>query len=188
MNTPIKHPPRPQPQVQSRPAQPQPLSTGSLAQSDNRGLSGAGRRSDAERLRALCNAPAADEPLSADGLFFSQLLVTPVSQEPQQSGYSGSGFSMLAPSDGVPTQLIDELAERLPAQPDGPFSVTLLMPTLGKVQVNASKRDNQWTVELGFARRSALKRVQPHQRACEEALARALGHDVELSLNEELQA
>jgi hypothetical protein len=88
----------------------------------------------------------------------------------------------------VPTQLVDELAQRLPAQPDGPFNVTLLMSNLGKVQVNASKRDNQWNIELGFARRGVLKRVQPHQRACENALADALGQDVELSMHEESNA
>jgi hypothetical protein len=62
------------------------------------------------------------------------------------------------------------------------------MPNLGKVQVNANKRDNQWTVELAFARRGVLRRVQPHQNACRDALAEALGQDVELSLHEDLNA
>jgi len=114
--------------------------------------------------------------------------VPPVSEEPDHTGFDGSGFSLLPPSDGVPAQLIDELVERLPAQPDGPFSVTLLMPTLGQVQVNANKRDNQWNVELAFAKRSVLKRLQPHQRACQNALTEALGQNVDLSFHEALPA
>jgi hypothetical protein len=160
------------------PSQPQP-------QADNRPALAGVRRGDTERVRARWIEPGPADALSADGMFFSQLLVPAVGEEPDHSGFAGSGFSMLAPSDGVPTQLIDELAQRLPSQPDGPFNVTLLMPNLGKVQVNASKRDNQWSVELGFARRGALKRVQPHQRACESALADALGLDVDLSFHEE---
>jgi hypothetical protein len=120
-------------------------------------------------------------------MFFSQLLVPLISEEKDHSGFAGSSFSSLPPSESVPTQLIDELAQRLPSQPDGPFSITLLMPNIGKVQVNANKRDNQWNVELGFTRRGVLKRLQPHQRACENALAEALGLDVDLSFHEEQQ-
>lgn len=183
MNSPIKAPTHPRPQVQPRPAPSEPAAT-----ADNRPALGNLRRGESDRLRSAWNQPAAQEALNADGLFFSKLLVLPVGEKTEQSGYSGSGFSLLPPSDGVPTQLIDELAQRLPDQPDGPLSVTLLMPNLGKIQVNANKRDNQWTVELGFARRGLLKRLQPHQHACESALADALGQDVDLSFHEDDQA
>lgn len=179
MNTPIKTPPRPQP----RPAPQE-----AAAPNDNRPSLGTPRKLDLDRLRASWIQPAQTEALNADGLFFSQLLVAPVSEEPDHSGFGGSGLNLSPPSEGVPTQLIDELAERLPTQPDGPFNVTLLMPNLGKVQVSANKRDNQWNIELAFARRGVLKRLQPHQRACESALADALGHDVDLTFHEALPA
>jgi hypothetical protein len=114
------------------------------------------------------------------------LLVQPVAEEPDHSGFSGSVFCMSSPSDDVPIELIDELAQHLPGQPEGPFSVTLLMPNMGKVKVNASKRDNQWSVELRFARNDVLKRLQPRQHTCEQALANALGNEVELSFHEDL--
>jgi hypothetical protein len=182
MNSPIKAPPHLRPQARPSPATSEP------PVSNNRPLSGNPRRGDLERLRPAWNQPAQQETLNADGLFFSQLLVPPVSEEPDHSGFSGSGFNLLPPGDGVPTQLIDELAQRLPNLPDGPFNVTLLMPHLGEVQVNANKHANQWNIELGFARKGLLKRLQPHQRACENALADALGQDVDLSFHEELQA
>jgi hypothetical protein len=141
-----------------------------------------------DRLRPALNPPTQPETTSADGLFFSQLLIPTVSEAPDHSGFSGSGLSLVPPADGVPTQLIDELAQRLPSQPDGPFNVTLLMPYLGKVQVNACKRENHWSVDLGFAKKGVLKRLQPHQRACESALAEALGQDVDVSFHEELPA
>lgn len=185
MSTPIKHPPRPQPQPQ---VQPRPVAREPAPGNDSRPALSGLRRGDVERPRSAWNQPSPGDALSADGLFFSQLLVPPVSEEPDQSGFGGSSFNLLPQNESVPTQLIDELAQRLPAQPDGPFSVTLLMPSLGKVQVNATKRDNQWNIELGFARRAVLKRLQPHQQACASALAEALGHDVDLSFHEDLQA
>ena len=183
MNSPIKAPPHSHPQAPARPAptEPKPIN-------DSRSAFGTLRRSEAERPRSTSHQPSQPEALKADGLFFSQLLIPAVGAEPDHSGFSGSGFSLLPVADGVPAQLIDELAQRLPDQPEGPFNVTLLMPALGKVQVNAHKRDNQWSVELGFARKGMLKRLQPHQRACESALAGALGQDVELSFHEDLQA
>ncbi len=186
MNSPVQHPPRPQPQPRAEPSRtpsPSPASP-----SETRQPLTTVRRADAERLRRLCNESASPESLSADGMLFSQLLVPPVTEEQSESGFAGSSFSTLFPNEGVPTQLIDELAQRLPQQPDGPLSLTLLMPNLGKVQVNANKRDNQWSIELGFARRGVLKRLQPHQRNCESALEQALGCDVDLSLHEEAQA
>lgn len=182
MNSPVQHPPRPQPQPRaetSRAPSPSPAAPG-----DTRQPSSPVRRADAERLRRLCDESASPASLSADGMFFSQLLVPPVTEQQSESGFAGSSFSTLFPAEGVPTQLIDELAQRLPQQPDGPLSLTLLMPNLGKVQVNANKRDNQWSIELGFTRRGVLKRLQPHQRNCESALEQALGCDVDLSFEE----
>ncbi|MFY1668298.1 type III secretion system HrpP C-terminal domain-containing protein [Pseudomonas sp. Pseu.R1] len=183
MNTPIKTTPRPVAQPAQRPVQAQ-----SPAPADNRASLGGPRRGELDRLRTAWHQPSPNDALNADGLFFSQLLVPSVSEEPDHSGFGGSGLNLLPPGDGMPTQLIDELAERLPAQPDGPFNVTLIMPRLGEVQVNANKRDNQWNIELAFARRGVLKRLQPHQRACENALAEALGENVDLSFDEVLPA
>ncbi|MBD8599785.1 type III secretion system HrpP C-terminal domain-containing protein [Pseudomonas sp. CFBP 8772] len=181
MNSPVQHPPRPQPQPRAEP----PRTPSTASPSEARQPQPNVRRADAERLRRLCDESASPASLSADGMFFSQLLVPPVTEDQSESGFAGSSFSTLFPAEGVPTQLIDELAQRLPQQPDGPLSLTLLMPNLGKVQVNANKRDNQWSIELGFARRGVLKRLQPHQRNCESALEQALGCDVDLSLHEE---
>lgn len=185
MNTPVQHPPRPQPQPRAETSRAPTSSPSPAAPGEARQPLATVRRADAERLRRLCDESAASASLSADGMFFSQLLVPPVKEEQSESGFAGSSFSTLFPGEGVPTQLIDELAQRLPQQPDGPLSLTLLMPNLGKVQVNANKRDNQWSIELGFARRGVLKRLQPHQRNCESALEQALGCDVDLSLHEE---
>ena len=184
MNSPVQHPPRPQPQPRAEPSRtpsPSPASP-----SETRQPLTTVRRADAERLRRLCDESASPASLSADGMFFSQLLVTPVTEQQSESAFAGSSFNTLFPIEGVPTQLIDELAQRLPQQPDGPLSLTLLMPNLGKVQVNASKRDNQWSVELRFARNDVLKRLQPRQHTCEQALANALGNEVELSFHEDL--
>ncbi len=183
MNTPIKSPPRPQASPTQRPAP-----TESAVSNTTRSSVGGLRRGEAERLRSTWHQTDPSEALSADGMFFSQLLVPAVGEQPDQSGFGGSALNLLPPGDGVPTALIDELAERLPVQPDGPFSVTLLMPNLGRVQVNANKRDNQWSVELAFARRGVLSRLRPHQRACESALADALGQDVDLSFHQEREA
>jgi hypothetical protein len=143
------------------------------------------RRVDAERLRRFCDESASPALLRADGMFFSQLLVPPVPDDRTESGFTGSSFSTLFPAGIVPTQLVDELAHRLPQQQDGPLSLTMLMPNLGKVQVNAHKRDNQWSIDLAFAQRGVLKRLQPYQRECKNALEQALGCDVDLSLHEE---
>ena len=184
MNTPIKTQPRP---PVSKPPQSHPRAQPERgAQTDNRPGPPGPRRGDSERNRPAWAQSTPESPLNADGLFFSQLLVQPVAEEPDHSGFSGSVFCMSSPSDDVPIELIDELAQHLPGQPEGPFSVTLLMPNMGKVKVNASKRDNQWSVELRFARNDVLKRLQPRQHTCEQALANALGNEVELSFHEDL--
>lgn len=124
--------------------------------------------------------------MTADGAFFSQLLVPSVGEEPSHSGFGGgSSFSMPLQAEGVPAQLIDELAQQLPALAGQPFNVTLLMPNLGKVHVKANKRDSHWDIELGFARPDVLARLQSRQDACEDALTQALGHEVQLSLHDE---
>lgn len=181
MSTPVQSAPRAHPQARPAPDTPPTSNT-------SRPALGGMRRGDMDRLRPASNQPTEQEASNADGLFFSQLLIPTVSEAPDHSGFSGSGLSLLPPADGVPTELIDALAQRLPSQPDGPFSVTLLMPRLGKVQVNASKRDNQWNVELGFSKKGVLKRLQPHQHACESALAETLGDDVDLSFHEDFSA
>lgn len=179
MSTPVQSAPRahPQPQARQAPETP-PTST------NTRPALGGVRRGDLDRLRPTWSQPTQPDASSADGLFFSQLLIPTVSEAADHSGFSGGGLSLLPPADGVPTQLIDELAQCLHSQPNGPLSVTLLMPRLGKVHVNASKRDSQWNIELGFAKKGVLKRLQSHHRACESALAEALGHDVDLSFHE----
>ncbi|RAU38190.1 MULTISPECIES: type III secretion system HrpP C-terminal domain-containing protein [unclassified Pseudomonas] len=182
MNTPIKAPPRPAPPTPQRPAQAE-----FPGPSDKRPALSV-RRGDLDRLRSFSDESRSGEAVAADGLFFSQLLVPSVDEAPDHSGFGGGSLFLAQASDSVPTQLVDELAQRLPLQPDGPFNVTLLMPHLGRVQVNANKRDNQWNIELAFARRGALKRLQPHQRACEQALTDALGQDVALSFEEGLPA
>lgn len=182
MSTPLSSAPRAHPQPQVRPS-PEASPT-----SNNLRPALGVRRGDMDRLRPAWGQPTQPEVSSADGLFFSQLLIPTVSEEPDHEGFAGGGLSLLPPADGVPTQLIDELAQRLPSQPDGPFSVTLLMPHLGKVHVNAGKRDNPWNIELGFAKKGVLKRLQSHQRACETSLAEALGQHVALSFHEELLA
>ncbi|RMN29920.1 HrpP [Pseudomonas cannabina] len=145
-------------------------------------------RGDSLSGRSSTSRLLQDEPMSADGLFFSQLLIAPVSEEPEQHSFAGSSLDFSAKAEAVPTQLINELAQRLPEQPPGPLNFTLLMPTLGKVRVNAEKTDNRWSIQLGFSRRDVFKRVSGHSRACRDALAQTLGHDVDLDFHEDLEA
>lgn len=126
--------------------------------------------------------------MSADGLFFSQLLVPVVGESPEQQSFAGGSLEFSPKVEAMPTRLIDEVAQRLPQQPTGPLNFTLLMPNLGKVRVNAEKTDNRWSIQLGFSRRDVLKRVNGHSRACRDALAQALGHDVDLDFHEDPEA
>jgi len=185
MNAPIKSAPPPTPLAKPAPRLPSPADRPGPVESRPAAHSTA-RRADPERARPALQSQTADTTVAADGLFFSQLLVPPVGEESSQSGFAGgSSFSLPLPAEGIPTQLIDELAQQLPAQAGHPFSVTLLMPNLGKMHVRANKRDSHWDIELGFARPDALKRLQSRQGACEDALAQALGHDVQLSLHDD---
>ena len=145
-------------------------------------------RGDVQKVRFALNRSVADSPMSADGMFFSQLLIPQVGEEPDQQGFGGSGVAFSAQSENVPTQLIDELAQRLPDQPDGPLAFSLLMPNLGSVRVNASKSENRWSIQLGFGRRDVLKRLQGQVGACRDSLAQALGQDVELDMHEDFTA
>lgn len=123
--------------------------------------------------------------LDADAMLFIQLLAPPPpAQQDDQSGSSqgSSSFSMFAPLDGIPTQLIDELAVQLPQHGNRPFSATLLMPNLGKVQIRAQKRESHWDIALGLDRADVLERLTRHHGACQQAFAQALDHDVELRL------
>ncbi|KDD66126.1 hypothetical protein ABH912_005445 [Pseudomonas sp. BT76 TE3572] len=185
MSAPIKSTPPPTPQPKPAPRVAPPADRPGPSESRPASPSTA-KRGETERGRVTWQHQAADTPMAADGLFFSQLLIPPVSEEPSHSGFAGgSNFSMPLPAEGVPTQLIDELAQQLPSQAGQPFSVTLLMPNLGKVHVKANKRDSHWEIELGFARPDVLARLQSRQDACEEALSQALGHDVQLSLHDD---
>lgn len=146
------------------------------------------RRTELERNRPSWMDSAAEQeaPFSADGQFFAQLLVPPVrEQQDDHSGSAGGAFNPVAAAAEVPEQLIDDLTLRLSAHGDGPFSATILMPNLGKVQIRAQKNKSHWDIELGFARREVMDSLHSRQQACEDALSQALGHDVHLSLNEE---
>ena len=175
MNTPSPHhaPYVPAPKPAPATAQPQPAAPALNAPLPK------SRLADSRSTRDTSNVP------QADSLFFEQLLTAPPSTgQDDQSDARGSTstYSMFAPLDEVPTQLIEELALQLPSQGNRPFSATLLMPALGKVQIRANKRDSHWAIELGFERRDVLARVARHHQTCEDALAQALGRDVQLSL------
>ena len=143
------------------------------------------KRSETPRSRAADSRSDTPRVPDADSLWFEQLLALPATGQEAQSDARGgaSNYSLFAPFDGMPTQLIDQLALQLPALGRRPFSATLLMPTLGKVQVRAHKRDSCWAIDLAFERAEVLQRVNRHHSACESALTQALGHDVELSLH-----
>ncbi|CAM3058956.1 HrpP [Pseudomonas floridensis] len=145
-------------------------------------------RGDSHAGRSPADGSLRDDAISADGLFFSQLLVPPVSEEPDQQSFAGGSLDFTTKTEPVPAQLIDELSQRLPQQPVGPLNFTLLMPNLGQVRVNAEKTDNRWNIQLGFSRRDVLKRVNGQASACRDALAQALGHDVDLDFHEDLDA
>ncbi|SHM79508.1 hook-length control protein FliK [Pseudomonas asturiensis] len=190
MPTPIQSAPKPPP----APQRPAPMERPSAAPATP-AVSGEKRpalavigRGDAQTSRSTSNKPFADAPISPDGLFFSQLLVPAVSEERDQQGFAGGALVFPVKTEAVPTQLIDEVAQRLPEQPEGPLNFTLLMPNLGTVRVNAEKTDNRWSIQLGFARRDVLKRLQGHVGACRDALSQAMGLDVDLDLHEELEA
>lgn len=163
---------------------PQPPQQGGLPQATpalpkDAGLS---RRGDFEALLPIRSESAV--PLLADGQLFAQL-IQPVQQEADHSGLGGSAATLFpARPEGMAGELIDELTQRLLGQPTGPLNLTLLMPNLGRVQVRASKRDQQWDVDLGFERRELLERLHAQERTCERALSDALGQPVRLSMHD----
>lgn len=175
-------------QAPSTPTRPAPHERPTPAPSDKRPAAGGMGRPVAQANRSALNSPMQEATANADGLLFSQLLVPPVDAEPDRQAFSGSQLNFALPAETLPSPLIDELAQRLPGQADGPFSFTLLMPTLGKVRVNANKADNRWNIDLGFARRDVFKRLHGHAGACRDALSQALGQDVELTLYEAPEA
>ncbi|KPX26420.1 Type III secretion system protein [Pseudomonas amygdali pv. morsprunorum] len=190
MTAPIKHPakaPTAPPVVHATPPS-APTQRAPDKADDKPPAFGSTTRTDMPKVRFAQNRSATETPESADGLFFSQLLIPQVGEEPDQQGFGGSSIALPAHAENVPTQLIDELAQRLPEQPAGPLAFTLLMPSLGTVRVNAEKTEHRWSIQLGFARRDVLKRLQGHTGACRDSLSRALGHDVELDLHEDLAA
>ncbi|RMP17131.1 Type III secretion protein HrpP [Pseudomonas syringae pv. delphinii] len=185
IKTPAKAPPAPQ---RSAPVERPATTLSEKPFGEKRPAFGGLGRGDVQNSRSALSKALQDTPVSADGMFFSQLLVPPVSAEPDQQGFGGGGIAFPVRAEQVPTQLIDELAQRLPDQPDGPLSFTLLMPNLGSVRVNANKTENRWSVQLGFARRDVLKRLSAHTGACRDSLSQALGQDVELDMHEDLSA
>ncbi|RMS11527.1 Type III secretion system protein [Pseudomonas coronafaciens pv. garcae] len=188
MTAPIKTPAKaPAPPPREKPVDQPPMPFIGKPSADKRPPLGASR-SDAQTSRTAFGKSLTDTPVNADGLFFSQLLVPPVAEETDQQSFAGGGISFPMHADHVPTQLIDEIAQRLPDQPEGPLGFTLLMPNLGSVRVSASKADNRWNIQLGFARRDVLKRLSSHAGACRSSLSQALGQDVDLSMHEELAA
>lgn len=203
MPIPIKHAPKPQPTPRAAehpehdehkapaplPARrPLTFDRASAGMNEKRtGAAGTGR-SDWQSGRSTSRRSVEDESMNADGLFFSQLLVPSVSEEPDQQSFAGSNLDFSGTTEPVPAQLIDEVAQRLPDQPAGPLNFTLLMPNLGQVRVNAEKSEARWNIQLGFNRRDVLKRLQGRTGACRDALALAMGHDVDLHLHEDLAA
>jgi hypothetical protein len=189
MTAPIKTPAKaPAPPPREDRVERPPLALSDKPLGDKRTAFGSNARGDVQTNRSALNKSWADVPVNADGMFFSQLLVPPVSEEPDQQSFSGGAIAFPMHAEQVPTQLIDEVVQRLPDQPDGPLSFTLLMPNLGSVQVHASKADNRWSIQLGFARRDVLKRLQGHVGSCRSALSQALGQDVDLDIHEDLRA
>ncbi|WP_434698160.1 type III secretion system HrpP C-terminal domain-containing protein [Pseudomonas sp. D1-1] len=180
MTTPIKQ------SLPQRPAAPTP-SAAATRPSAAASSTPPGRAAETQRNRTGDPGSASDgtRQLSADAMLFMQMLVPPPPAYSGDQGNSGNGsssFSMFAPLDGIPTQLIDELAVQLPQHGNRPFSATLLMPNLGKVQIRAQKRDSHWDIELGLERADVLERLSKHHGACQQAFAQALEHDVELRL------
>ncbi|MGX9566213.1 type III secretion system HrpP C-terminal domain-containing protein [Pseudomonas sp. CFBP 5748] len=186
MTPPIK--PAPKAPTASTAPSPTPTQWSTMPTREKHPASGCSSRGDAPGNRSTLNKPSPDTLICTDGLFFSQLLVPPVDAEPDRQGFGGGGIALPVRAEPVPTQLIDELAQRLSGQPEGPLSFTLLMPNLGSVRVHTHKTENRWNVQLGFARRDVLKRLQGHADACRDSLSQALGQDVELDMQEDLEA
>ncbi|WP_437883130.1 type III secretion system HrpP C-terminal domain-containing protein [Pseudomonas sp. LRF_L74] len=146
------------------------------------------RRSDTDIGRLLAALETTSPTLMADGVLFNQLIQPVARSTDQGDGVGGSGFAPSALADVATAQLVDELAQRLPETLAGAFNVSLLMPNLGRIQVRAGKRDNQWDINLGFARRSAFERVQSCRGECEAALANVLAQPVNLTMSSEAPA
>ncbi|WP_223536854.1 type III secretion system HrpP C-terminal domain-containing protein [Pseudomonas sp. GL-B-16] len=135
-------------------------------------------------MRTVWSNRGAEALPTADGQYFAQLIGL-VDEGGGQQGWGGGAIAMTTQSEEVPMDLMDELAQHLSKDPMSALDVTLLMPNLGRIEVRANARGGRWEVELGFARRDVLKRLQPRQRSCEAALAKALGKPVELSMLDE---
>jgi hypothetical protein len=117
-----------------------------------------------------------------DVVFFSHLLIASGDGERASHGFGADTTPAIKLDEGLPAPLLDELLQQLPVHAEGPFELSLLLPTLGRVQVNAERSDNRWRIQLGFNRRDRLLRLQQHGDACREALERGLGHPVEVHL------
>jgi hypothetical protein len=142
------------------------------------------RRGEGDRLRTLWSNRGAEVLPTVDGQYFAQLIGL-VDEGGGQQGWGGGAIAMTTQSEEVPMDLMDELTKHLSKNPMSTLEVTLLMPNLGRIEVRANVRGGRWEVELGFARRDVLRRLQPRQGSCEAALTDALGQPVELSMLDE---
>ena len=151
---------------------------------DKRGATATGLgRYDSSLLR-YSERGCSEGGINPDGLFFSQLLIPPVADEADEHSFSGSTQSLPAMDETITTQLVEELTQHLPSQAEEPLSFNLLLPNLGKIQVNAEKTDNRWRIQLGLSRRDQLQRLQGRSSACRAALEQAMGQAVDLHLYE----
>lgn len=144
--------------------------------------------------RASPKRPAINESVARqEASLFSELLEEPASQTLAIAG-SQFGFSQgMASSDTQTTdsrspamklwyQLEPELGEALAEQPDGPLSLTLLLPKLGEVDARMARLTTGpgWDISLGFAP-EALEKLSPYHDRCRESLRRRMACRVRLS-------
>lgn len=175
--------PQPSPQPESQQKH-QPATTGMK----HPGAAASSRRGEIDFRTLIQGLETSSSLVRGDGLVFAQLIqpASQLSDDDDGSSLGGGSGILAANPDTMGTQLVDELVQRLPVAPPAAFTVTLLMPNLGKVQVRAGKREDLWEVELGFARRSTFERLKPQQNACEAALAAAMGSSVRLCMVDEV--
>lgn len=174
------------PQPPSTPAAPTPAQTQPAATRLQQG--GPLRRGDIDLRMLTQGVDLSPSALMADGLVFAQLIQPAQAVSDEGSGLGGGQTAAAGKPDAAASQLVDELAQRLPIAPPGAFTATLLMPNLGRIQVRAGKRDDQWEVELGCARRETFERLRGQRGACEASLAEAMGSPVRLALVDEALA
>lgn len=170
--------------VAAQPAKEPNRSRGSDSDKDKAPTLAGSRRSETERIRKLWSTHGVDAPSTLDGQYFAQLIGL-VDDGGKQHDWGGGAIAMPLHNEEIPMDLMDELTQRLSKDPTSALNITLLMPSLGRVDVRATPQNGHWNIELGFARREALKRLRPRERSCETALTEALGQPVTLSMLDE---